>query len=86
MLFVSLDGGSEFRRSLRHLSKFRDELSDKKRVAEQVASARKARLEQYQQLHSCEKDAKQVCGYLSCIIVSTVCDVCVHMLGCRVVS
>ena len=58
--YLLSDGGSEYRRSLRHLSKFNDELNDKKRIADQVASAKIARLEQYQQLHSCERDAKQV--------------------------
>ena len=57
---IDLGSGSDYRRSMKQLNKFKDELSDKKRMAEQLSNARKARLEQYKQLYLCEKDAKQV--------------------------
>ena len=39
-----------------------DEVTEKKRKAEQQAGAKIAKLEQFKQLYQCERDAKQVCG------------------------
>ena len=48
------------RKSARYVRGCLDEVEDKQKRVEQLSEARKVRLDQFKQVYTCEKDAKQV--------------------------
>ena len=48
------------RKSARYVRHCLDEVEDKQKRVEQLAEAHKVRLDQFKQVYTCEKDAKQV--------------------------
>ena len=59
-LFIFSPGDADFRKSLRYISRVTEEVTEKSRKTQEVASARRARLDQYSQLLVCERDAQEV--------------------------
>lgn len=51
------------RKAARYVRHCLDEVEDKQKRVEQLAEARKVRLDQFKQVYTCEKDAKQVRSY-----------------------
>ena len=54
--------GPDYTSGLDHVRRVVGEMEHTKKRVEQLAEARKLRLEQFKQLYSCEKDANQVSG------------------------
>ena len=54
-------GDPDFRKSLRFISRVTEEVTEKLRRCQEMATVRRARLDQYVQLLVCERDGKEVC-------------------------
>jgi len=57
------------RKAARYVRHCLDEVEDKQKRVEQFAEARKVRVDQFKQVYTCEKDAKQVNSYHSDILL-----------------
>lgn len=53
--------GPDYSAGISHVRQIVEEVDEKRNRLDQLAEAKKLRVEQFKQLYSCEKDAKQVC-------------------------